>query len=227
MGKRDGSSRADRQAKPDTGALGLRVVGNTADQQEEQIPPSTIGRAQDPLQRPAARVVANGKVAAEEPISARKVAQGDHPRLSIGARVRENRAYQTVQKIARADLTVPADDEIGYKKLFTRFEEGFVTQDIAKIGTCLSPSFQWHLPNGDVAYGKAEALAEMERRFAMPNGPRFSASVWRFKGTTVIQTYEVEFMGADGRWRASLGMDLYEIGGGLITRKDAYWKMIP
>ena len=70
-------------------------------------------------------------------------------------------------------------------------------------------------------------LAEMERRFAMPNGPRFSASVWRFKGTTVIQTYEVEFMGADGRWRASLGMDLYEIGGGLITRKDAYWKMIP
>ena len=164
----------------------------------------------------------------EEPIAPQpERAKTNVPRLSNGFRIRDNRAHQKAQKIRRRALTVPASDEIGYKKLFTRFEEAFETRDLAAIRTCLSSAFQWHMPNGRNVYGRDEALAEMERRFAMPDGPRFSASVWRFKGTTVIQTYEVEYLGHDGRWRQSRGMDLYEIGDGLIVRKDAYWKMIP
>lgn len=151
----------------------------------------------------------------------------NRPRLSTGARIRENRAYQRVQKIKAAPLIVPASDEMGYKKLFTKFEEAFLSADIKMIGECLSPAFEWNLPNGQNIYGKAEALAEMERRFAMPNGPKFSKALWKFKGRTVIQTYKVEFLGPDGKWRKSKGMDLYKIRDGLIARKDAYWKMVP
>lgn len=164
---------------------------------------------------------------AEEIVSDSGPDRKNHPRLSNGARIRENRSYQRVQKINPKKLIVPANDEMGYKKLFTKFEEGFLAQDIAMIGECLSPAFQWRLPNGDVVYGKKEALEEMERRFATPNGPKFSKAIWRFEGETVLQSYEVEYLGPDGRWRQSKGFDIYEIGNGLITLKDAYWKMIP
>ena len=108
-----------------------------------------------------------------------------------------------------------------------KFEEGFMRQDLATIGECLLPSFEWRMPNGEVASGKDNALAAMEQRFGMPNAPRFSRSVWRFWGTTVIQTYHVDYPGPGGRWRKSRGMDLYEIRDGLIACKDAYWKMVP
>ena len=118
--------------------------------------------------------------------------------------------------------------ELEYKKLFTRFEEAFLTQNMKLMGTCLSAAFTWHLSNGQSVYGREAAMAEMRKRFAMPNGPRFSNSVWRFKGKTVVQTYDVEYCGPDGVWRQSRGMDLYEIADdGLIVSKDAYWKMIP
>lgn len=122
--------------------------------------------------------------------------------------------------------TLPASEELEYKKLFTRFEEAFMTRNMRLMQTCLSPAFVWHLPNGQSAYGRDAAMAEMRKRFAMPDGPRFSDSVFRFKGNTVIQTYNVEYRGADGAWRQSNGMDLYEIADGLIVSKDAYWKMI-
>ena len=108
-----------------------------------------------------------------------------------------------------------------------KFEEGFTRQDLEMIGECLLPSFEWRMPNGEVAQGRDNALAAMERRFGMPDAPRFGRSVWRFQGRTVIQTYRVDHPGPDGRWRQSRGMDLYEIRDGLIACKDAYWKMIP
>ncbi|WP_204113128.1 nuclear transport factor 2 family protein [Shimia biformata] len=179
-----------------------------------------------PMTAVRSRVVANPIEQAAEDIRPTG-ASGNAPRLANGFKIVENRAYQRKQKIARAPLTVPADDEMGHKKLFTRFEEAFTTRDIAALRDCLSPAFTWKLPNGQVVYGRDAALNEMERRFAMPNGPKFSASVWRFRGNTVLQTYDVEYCGPDGRWRQSQGFDLYEIGDGLITLKDAYWKMIP
>lgn len=149
------------------------------------------------------------------------------PRIANGFKIVANRAYQRKERIRSAPLTAPAGDEIEYKKLFTKFEEAFTARDMAALRECLSPAFTWKLPNGQVVYGRDNALEEMERRFAMPNGPKFSASVWRFSGETVLQTYDVEYMGPDGRWRRSKGFDYYEIGQGLITLKDAYWKMIP
>ncbi len=148
-------------------------------------------------------------------------------RHTDGLTVRQNSDALRKQKIANAPVQVPADDEMGYKKLFTRFEEAFQSRDIQAIGACLSPAFEWRMPNGDVAYGREAALAEMARRFAMPNGPEFSRSVWRFRGRTVIQTYRVSYRGPDGRLRKSRGLDLYKVRDGLITRKDAFWKMIP
>ncbi len=144
-----------------------------------------------------------------------------------GLRIRLNVSGQKKEKIKRKSIKVTPADEIGYKKLFTKFEEAFTLQDLKTIGECLSPAVQWHLPNGKVIYGRKEVLQEMEYRFAMPNGPKFSGSVWKFLGAIVHQTYEVEYLGPDGKWRKSSGFDVYEIGDGLIVRKDAYWKMIP
>lgn len=212
-------------AEKAVGNHALRVVNNVTDQREEQI--SNAGPITEVVSAKQARKVrANPSRQTAEEI-APTPSGSNTPCLSNGFKIVQNRAYQRVQKIKRTKLTVPVDDEIGYKKLFTRFEEAFIAQDIAAIGECLSPAFQWHQPNGDVVYGKKEALDEMERRFATPNGPKFSGTVWRFKGTTVIQTYNVEYIGPDGKTRQSRGLDVYEIGAGLITLKDAYWKMIP
>lgn len=201
------------------------IRDNAATQELEAIPPCPLSvpapaAAAAPQPNPMAQDI-------EDIPPAEPAPRENRPRLSTGARIVENRGPKQSQKIARQPLTVPAGDEMAYKKLFTRFEEAFLTADIAALRACLSPAFQWHLPNGQIVYGRDEALAEMERRFAMPNGPKFSDTVWRFKDTTVIQTYEVEFLGPDGRWRRTRGMDLYDIGDGLITRKDAFWKMVP
>jgi nuclear transport factor 2 (NTF2) superfamily protein len=126
-----------------------------------------------------------------------------------------------------APMLAPATVELEYKKLFARFEEAFLTHNMKLMHTCLSPAFVWHLPNGQSAYGREAAMTAMRKRFAMPDGPRFTDSVFRFKGTTVIQTYNVEYRGADGQWRESRGMDIYEIAEGLIVSKDAFWKMLP
>ena len=139
----------------------------------------------------------------------------------------KNRSRQRVEEIPRDPAVPDSVPELAYRKLVAKFEEGFMKQDLQTIAECLLPSFEWRLPNGEIAYGKENALAAMEKRFAMPNGPKFSRSVWRLKGRTVIQTYRVEYQGPDGQWRKSRGMDLYKIRDGLIARKDAYWKMIP
>ena len=139
----------------------------------------------------------------------------------------KNMSGQRVEEIPRDHVVEEVAPELAYRKLMAKFEEGFITQNLQMIGECLLPSFEWRMPNGEVAHGREIALAAMEERFAMPNAPRFSRSVWRFQGRTVIQTYHVDYPGPDGRWRESRGMDLYEIRDGLIACKDAYWKMIP
>ena len=138
-----------------------------------------------------------------------------------------NKSGQRVEEVSRDPVAAEVAPDIACRKLMAKFEEGFMRQDLATIGECLLPSFEWRMPNGEVAYGRDNALAAMEKRFGIPNGPRFSRSVWRFRGRTVIQTYRVDYPGPDGRWRKSRGMDLYKIRDGLIARKDAYWKWIP
>lgn len=139
----------------------------------------------------------------------------------------KNKSGQRVEEIPRDSVAAEVAPGLAYRKLVAKFEEGFMRQDLQMIGECLLPSFEWRMPNGEVAYGRDNALAAMERRFGMPNAPRFRRSVWRFRGRTVIQTYRVDYLGPDGRLRKSRGMDLYKIRDGLIARKDAYWKLIP
>lgn len=228
--KTSGSARSKKattpsKARANPAGATLNVVENPASQLEDSIVQSVDLAEPATTPRPG-RVVNNEAAQASEDIRPSAPAS-NAPRLSNGFKIRQNRAYQRVQKIKRSRLATPVSDEMDYKKLFTKFEEGFLAQDLTMIGECLSPAFQWRLPNGDVVYGKKEALAEMDRRFATPNGPKFSKSIWRFEGETVLQSYEVEYLGPDGRLRPSKGFDLYEIGDGLITLKDAYWKMIP
>ena len=142
----------------------LNVVENTSAQHEEAIP-QTTELVEPPIAPRLGRVVESKSMQVEENIVA-TAAPSNAPRLSNGFKIRQNRAYQRVQKIKRPKLTVPASDEMGYKKLFTKFEEGFLAQDLVMIGECLSPAFQWRLPNGDVVYGKKEALDEMGRQLS-------------------------------------------------------------
>lgn len=217
------SAKANR---PGGGAI--RLVSNEASQRIEEIERAPEIRGAPPPRAPASRVVRNPAAQCVEDIPASPAApEAGEPRLANGFRIVRNRAYQKVRRIKAEKLRAPVSDEMDYKKLFTQFEEGFLAQDLELVGECLSPAFQWRMPDGRAVYGKAEALAEMERRFAAPNGPKFGKAIWRFEGETVLQTYDVEYTGPDGRRRKSRGFDLYEIGGGLIVLKDAYWKMIP
>lgn len=214
-GKTTKTTRAAATASPG----GLRIVDAPAGLKPEEIAPAAP-------EAPARLRPVSSK--AEAKLTARAAAPvPDGPRLANGFRVVRNPAHQRVQKIARRPMPAAAGTETDLKQLFTRFEAAFLAADVAAIGACLSPAFTWKLPNGELRYGREAALAEMEHRFALPNPARFSRSVVRFEGTTILQTYEVEYLGPDGRWRQSRGFDYYETGDGLITLKDAYWKMIP
>ena len=205
--------------------VGQRILLNLAKQTVTEI--SVVDKPSKVTSLPKTRYSSTKRTQAEDTYNSVLLPAEQSGRLTNGFKIVQNRAYQQKQKIKRGRLTTQSTDEIEYKKLFTRFEEAFSTHDIGEIGRCLSPAFQWRQPNGDVIYGRQEALSEMERRFATPNGPRFSDVVWRFKGTTVIQNYTVEYMGPDRKWRRGQGMDLYEIADGLIFVKDAFWKIDP
>ena len=133
-----------------------------------------------------------------------------------------NRSGQAEEEIRRD--SGPVSQELAAKILFHRFEVAFQQQDILAVSKCLSPVFEWRPPTGESFLGREAALAEMERRFRLPAGPEFSKSRFRFYDLTVIQTYRVKYTGSDGIRRKTRGLDVYRIRGGLIARKDAYWK---
>ena len=114
----------------------------------------------------------------------------------------------------------------GHEALFTAFVSAFLNKDLAQVAQCLAPHFEWRLPSGETYTGKANALAFMAKRFADPNGPEFLDSSLAFHGDTVIQTYHVKAMGANGKRQLVAGLDVYKIEEGLIVRKDAYWKQL-
>ena len=139
-----------------------------------------------------------------------------------------NRSGQRVEDIPRDPVATEVDSDLANRKLIAKFEEGF-DEAGPENDRGMSPAFlrvadaqrRGRLRPGKRARRHGEAFRDAERT------PKFSRSVWRFRGRAVIQTYRVEYLGPDGRWRKSRGMDLYKIRDGLIARKDAYWKMIP
>jgi limonene-1,2-epoxide hydrolase len=114
-----------------------------------------------------------------------------------------------------------------HKVLFKTFVSAFLNKDLAQVAQCLAPHFEWRLPSGETYTGKENALAFMAKRFADPNGPEFSdSSSFTFHGATVIQSDSVKAMGANGQRQVVAGLDVYQVEGGLIVRKDAYWKQL-
>lgn len=203
---------------------GQRILTNARRQINKEIPsvwPALVQRHSSPKPKSLAARARDLDDTGSAEVTASEA------QMRNGFKVVTNHAYQRKRSIHRRELVVAPTTTMEYKKLFTRFEEAFSQQDLVAIAKCLSPAFRWSKPNGATFFGKKDALAEMERAFATPNGPRFSEVVWRFKDSTVIQTYDVEYLAADGKWRRSKGLDIYEIGDGLITVKDAFWKSIP
>ena len=114
-----------------------------------------------------------------------------------------------------------------HEALFKTFVGAFLNKDLDQVAQCLAPHFEWRLPSGETYTGKENALAFMAKRFADPNGPEFSdSSSFAFHGDTVIQTYTVKAMGANGQRQLVAGLDVYKVEGGLILSKDAYWKQL-
>ena len=143
---------------------------------------------------------------------------------NTGERGEKSRAEQ----MHHPSLKLNAEHEEAQRiQLFATFEAAFLAADIERIADCIAPIFQWRQPNGSVFTGKQAALEEMAVRFSLPEGPRFSESRWQFESNCVLQRYRVEFKGADGQWCSASGFDYYETHAGLITVKDAYWKILP
>ena len=120
-------------------------------------------------------------------------------------------------------MTEKAD---AHRALFKKFGIAFMKKDVDTVGECLSPDFEWSLPDGRTFVGKQASLDAMRERFADPDGPQFSDSNFDYHGDTIVQTYRVKAALADGSIREVAGTDVYQVKGGLICRKDAYWKQL-
>ena len=120
-----------------------------------------------------------------------------------------------------------ASGEIAVKQLMQRFELAFTQRDVAGVMDCLGPGFEWRLPDGQHVRGRRCVRQTLTERFARRDGPRFSKSRFKYHGQTVIQTYEVALPDGQGGWHRRRGCDVYKVRGGLLVRKDAYWKSGP
>lgn len=110
--------------------------------------------------------------------------------------------------------------------LMHRFEAAYAAANAEAIVACFAPEVVWTLPDGRVLQGRAACLAFLKERFANPLGPTFSDSQLQVLGQTVVQTYRVSVPLPGGQTLAREGTDVYQIRGGLIVRKDAYWKQL-
>ena len=110
------------------------------------------------------------------------------------------------------------------RSLMQRFASAFMAGDVDAVILCLSPQFEWHLPDGTVFKGRKGIRNAFEQRLQSASAPEFSNVTFRYHGDTVIQTYDVRIKNANGKVRCTRGLDVYRISNGLISRKDAYWK---
>lgn len=111
------------------------------------------------------------------------------------------------------------------RSLMQRFAAAFTAGDVDAVVACLAPQFEWHLPDGTVCKGRNAVRAALEQRLNAPSAPEFTNIAFRYHGDTVIQTYDVAVKGTGRTRRRTRGLDVYRISkGGLIARKDAYWK---
>ena len=110
------------------------------------------------------------------------------------------------------------------RSLMQRFATAFMAGDVDAVILCLSPQFEWHLPDGEVFKGRKSVRIALDQRLQSASAPEFSNVTFRYHGDTVIQTYDVRIKSANDEIRSTRGLDVYRISNGLIARKDAYWK---
>ena len=113
------------------------------------------------------------------------------------------------------------------EKLFKAFVKGFSKQDVALVAPTLANDFVWSQPTGEDFEGKEAALQAMADRWSAPGGgPVFGNGGFEVIGDTIVQTYEVTADAPGGGKKTVRGMDIYKVLGGLLTRKNAYWKQL-
>lgn len=131
------------------------------------------------------------------------------------------------KSIAPKPAATPLSGEMAVKQLMQRFEVAFIERNVAAVMACLGPGFEWRLPDGQCVRGRRAVRKVLTERFARRDGPRFSKSVFKYHGSTVIQTYRVDVPDGNGGWQRRHGCDVYKVRDGLLARKDAYWKAGP
>ena len=138
-----------------------------------------------------------------------------------------NKKAHAPRRIKAQPVRAALPPELLAKQLMQRFELAFMARDVEAVMACLGPGFEWRLPDGQCFIGRRQVRNALEQRFSASGGPRFSKSVFRYFGSTVVQTYRVQVPDANGKLQELRGMDVYKLRGGVLLRKDAYWKAKP
>lgn len=120
-----------------------------------------------------------------------------------------------------------SENKEAVEQLFKAFVKGFSKRDVALVAPTLADDFVWSQPTGEDFNGKEAALQAMADRWsAAGGGPVFGNGGFEVIGDTIVQTYEVTADAPGGGKKTVRGMDIYKVRGGLLTRKDAYWKQL-
>ena len=120
-----------------------------------------------------------------------------------------------------------SDSKEATEKLFKAFVKGFSKKDTGLVAPTLADDFVWSQPTGEDFVGKEAALKAMDDRWsAAGGGPVFGNGGFEVIGDTIVQTYEVTSDAPDGTKKTVRGLDVYKVRGGLLPRKDAYWKQL-
>lgn len=128
------------------------------------------------------------------------------------------------------------DTEADRLKLIETFRIGFHRADERILRSVLSEDFVWHMhynapvpdgPTGMVLHGVESLVKELERRRLEWRDVWFEGLRERTVGEDgIIQTFTATGKDEHGKPFHVNVVDLYDVRGGLIAKKDTYWKGI-
>jgi ketosteroid isomerase-like protein len=116
--------------------------------------------------------------------------------------------------------------------LMKRFRVAYAKGDREGLLATTSSGFEWHqhrahgyqqLPTGRVLRGVDAMLEEIAWRQQNWTDVAYENMQERSAGDLLVQTFTITGKEAGQPFHAKV-VDLYPVAGGLITRKDTYWK---
>ena len=116
--------------------------------------------------------------------------------------------------------------------LMKRFRLAYAKADREELLATTSAGFEWHqhraheyeqLPTGRVLHGVDAMLEEIAWRRQNWTDVSYEEMQERSTGDLLVQTFTISGKEAGQPFHAKV-VDLYPVEGGLITRKDTYWK---